>query len=103
MISVPRAASNTTSERPVRVNAPANPSEARTVKEFFKLAKAQDPTRYYEVLKKYPVNQHIDRDEKAHELEADLSDGASDESTAASVGRQIDKRVYRDWMNQQWS
>lgn len=41
---------------------------ARLTREFLRQARQKDPEGYAKTLKKYPVNEHIVRDEKVHEV-----------------------------------
>jgi hypothetical protein len=53
-------------------------------------AKERDPIGYFQVLRRNPVNQHIARDEKSHEVELE-----------ADVHR-IDRFAYQRWAEGAW-
>lgn len=106
-ISAPLPSSWGIGQRPI-ADTPYMDTPPTTLREFLRWVKARDPRRYLEVLKKYPVNQHIFRDERSHELLTDFREGQSTarlkhDNELDAVAKRVVRDQYLAWMAEEWT
>jgi hypothetical protein len=91
-------------ELPAPAEGPIADEPPTSLAEFLRWAKAKDPARYKRVLRKHKVNQHIDRDERSHEVLTDFREAYDPDRGHHEAGpvREINRRVYLEWTSSAW-
>lgn len=81
-----------------------DPEAATSIRDFLRRSHAADPHHYHAVLKANPVNANVTRDEKSREVLTDFDlQTRDDEDSDHNARQQVDQRIYREWLSQQFN